>query len=108
MEVPQQFYPGGLVGQSGSNDGTSPHWLKAFTYDDGVSSFSEETIWEGTKDEFHVYPPAEFHSTLKLANLTTTERNALTGDTGMVIYNTTESRIEYYDGAWKYLSGTAV
>ncbi len=51
---------------------------------------------------------ADFSVPVQLPNLTTTERNALTGAKGMTIYNTTEDRIEYYDGAWKYISGTAV
>ena len=51
---------------------------------------------------------ADFSVPVQLPNLTTTERNALTGATGMTIYNTDEDRIEYYDGAWKYISGTAV
>ena len=51
---------------------------------------------------------ADFRVPVELPNLTTTERNALAGAKGMTIYNTTEDRIEYYDGAWKYISGTAV
>ena len=50
------IYPGGLSGQSGSNDGASPHWLEAWTYDDGISSFTKHTLWDGTKDEFNIYP----------------------------------------------------
>lgn len=60
------IYPGGFTGQSGSNDGTSPHWLKAFTYDDGISSFNEETIWEGTKDEFNIYPQTKISNLLEV------------------------------------------
>ena len=51
---------------------------------------------------------ADFSVPVQLPNLTTTERNALAGATGMTIYNTSLSRIEYYDGAWKYITGTAV
>ena len=91
------IYPGGLVGQSGSNDGTSPHWLVAFTYDNGVSSFNEEVLWEGTKDEFHVYPPTEFHAPVQFPSYTTTERNALSGVAfGMQIYNTTDNKMQAY------------
>ena len=54
-------------------------------------------------------PRATFLEPAVLANKTTTQRNALTGTAGMVIFNTTESRIEYYDGSgWKYISGTSV
>ena len=281
----EAIYPGGITMESGSNDGSSPHWLRAFTYDDGISTFTEETLFDGTKDEFNIYPSttinansvidgtagsvdwganslgdsvlniktdntgwwasqlsvedsngkvfsqvgqhstgsdvyqwnitmdpdnthgrtgvttypgdyfvdfqkdysdpaailmkqrvfgandgfelsvhddnnsnspnpgpfgspgsgyagygykpfitnvehftvnakdsdtsvaealkvnstaADFSVPVQLPNLTTTERNALTGAKGMTIYNTTEDRIEYYDGAWKYISGTAV
>lgn len=40
-------------------------------------------------------------STLRVANLTTTERNALTAANGMVIYNTTTNKMQAYEnGAW--------
>ena len=40
-------------------------------------------------------------STLRVANLTTTERNALTAANGMVIYNSTTNKMQAYEnGAW--------
>ena len=40
---------------------------------------------------------------------TTTERNALTGQNGMIIYNTNTNRLEFYqNGAWVYYTATAV
>lgn len=43
-------------------------------------------------------------STLKVANLTTTERNALAAANGMVIYNTTDNKFQGYEnGAWANL-----
>jgi hypothetical protein len=40
---------------------------------------------------------------------TTTERNALTGQNGMIIYNTTTNRLEFYqNGAWVYYTANAV
>lgn len=34
-------------------------------------------------------------------NMTTTERNALTAENGMIIYNTTTNQFEFYEnGAW--------
>ncbi len=97
------IYPGGFVGQSGSNDGTSPHWLKAFTYDNGISSFSEETIWEGTKDEFHVYPPTEFHDTIQLNSASSDP----VGVDGMMYYNssTNQFRIKA-NGLWGDVDST--
>jgi hypothetical protein len=96
------IYPGGFVGQSGSNDGTSPHWLKAFTYDDGINSFNEETIWEGTKDEFHVYPPTEFHAPVQFPSY---DLNAgplpSSPVAGMMVYNTDTNKMAFYNGtAW--------
>lgn len=42
------------------------------------------------------------HAGLKLISLTTTQRDALTPANGMVIYNTTNSRVEQYsNSAWK-------
>ena len=43
-------------------------------------------------------------STLRLANLTTTERNALTAANGMIIYNTTDNKFQGYEnGGWANL-----
>lgn len=36
---------------------------------------------------------------LRLASMNTTTRNALTAVAGMVIFNTTTSALEYYDGS---------
>jgi hypothetical protein len=37
-------------------------------------------------------------------NLTTTERNALTAESGMMIFNTTDVKLQCYDGtAWNNL-----
>ena len=41
---------------------------------------------------------------LNLKNYTTTERNALTSSAGDVIYNTTDSKVQFYNGsAWSDL-----
>ncbi len=43
-------------------------------------------------------------SVLKLSNLTTAERDALTAANGMVIYNTTDNKFQGYEnGAWANL-----
>ena len=36
---------------------------------------------------------------LNLKNYTTTERNALTSSAGDVIYNTTDSKVQFYNGS---------
>ncbi len=52
---------------------------------------------------------ATFHKAIVLGGYTDTERNAITATQGMVIWNTTNTRIEYYDGTnWNYISGTTV
>ena len=38
-------------------------------------------------------------STLRVANMTTTERNALTAANGMVIYNTTTNKMQAYENS---------
>ena len=38
-------------------------------------------------------------STLRVANLTTTERNALTAANGMVIYNSTTNKMQAYENS---------
>lgn len=95
------IYPGGFVGQSGSNDGTSPHWLQAFTYDDGVTSFNQETLWEGTKDEFHVYPPTEFHAPVQFPSYAIGTAPPSSPVAGMMVYNTDTNKMAFYNGtAW--------
>jgi|TARA_R110000824_G_scaffold361578_1_gene549501 hypothetical protein len=43
-------------------------------------------------------------SVLKFSNLTTTQRNALTAANGMVVYNTSDNKIQVYEnGAWANL-----
>ena len=47
-------------------------------------------------------------SALKLKSYTTTQRNSLTSVAGDVIYNTTESKPQFYDGsAWENLGSTS-
>ena len=95
------IYPGGIAMQSGDGNGNNPHWMVAFTYDNGISSYSEEKLWDGSKDEFHVYPPTEFHAPVQFPSYTTTERNALTAVNGMQIYNSTDSKMQAYaGGSW--------
>ena len=97
------IYPGGLSGQSGSNDGASPHWLEAWTYDDGISSYTKHTLWDGTKDEFNIYPPTEFHDTIQLDSASSDP----SGTNGMMYYNSTTDKFRgYQDGAWINLDGT--
>jgi hypothetical protein len=38
-------------------------------------------------------------STLRVANMTTTERNALTALTGMIIYNTTTNKLQAFESS---------
>ena len=46
-------------------------------------------------------------STLRLANITTSQRNALTAVNGDMIYNTTVNKLQgYQDGTWINLDGT--
>lgn len=44
------------------------------------------------------------HAGIKLNNLTTTERNALTGAAGMLVWNTTTSTVNRYGTSWKTLA----
>jgi len=44
--------------------------------------------------------------TMKVGHFTTTERNALSAENGMIIYNSSEDTFQgYADGAWTDLSG---
>jgi hypothetical protein len=44
-------------------------------------------------------------SPLRLASLSTTQRNSLTAVPGDVIYNSTTSDLNFYNGAWRSLTG---
>ena len=68
---------------------------------DGYSSAVEVLRIDQTDAKFEVpiMPPL----------LTSTQRNALSAAEGMIIYNTDDTRVEYYDGSdWRYISGTVV
>jgi len=46
---------------------------------------------------------------MQLPQLTTTQRNALTAANGMLIYNTTASKLQGYEGgAWVNLNGATL
>jgi hypothetical protein len=45
-------------------------------------------------------------SALRLPNLSTTERNALTATSGMLIYNTTTTQVERYTSSWASVGGS--
>ena len=52
---------------------------------------------------------AEFEVPIIPVLLNSTERDALTPVEGMLIYNTTDLRLEFYDGGnWKYINSTNV
>lgn len=62
--APQNIYAGGFFAGSGSNDGADPHYLGCFAYDDGITSYSKETIWEATKDQMDIFPELRLDSRL--------------------------------------------
>ena len=45
------------------------------------------------------------NSPLRLASLTTSQRNSLTAQPGDVIYNSTTTDLNFYNGTWKSLTG---
>lgn len=54
-------YCGGVAGLSGSGTNSAPHWIAGFTYD-ATFPFGQNTLWEGTKDEFYIYPKTAIDS----------------------------------------------
>lgn len=48
-------YLGGVSMQSGGTATGAGHWVKAWAYDDGVTGFAQDTIFEGNKDSFYTY-----------------------------------------------------
>ena len=48
-------YCGGVAGLSGSGTNAGPHWIAGYTYDPSYP-FAQNTLWEGTKDEFYINP----------------------------------------------------
>lgn len=80
----QQQYIGGIQGKSGSNTNSNanPHWIEAFTYD---QSFGENKLWDGTKDNFYIYPQT------KISNLLEVEGTSGGVETSVVNIKTTNS-----------------
>ena len=53
---------------------------------------------------YSIFQPTESSNTLRHANYTTTERNALIAGAGTVIWNTTDSKLQVYNGSsWENL-----
>jgi hypothetical protein len=48
-------YLGGVSMQSGGTATGAGHWVKAWAYDDGVTGFATDTIFEANKDQFWSY-----------------------------------------------------
>ena len=48
-------YLGGVSMQSGGTATGAGHWVKAWAYDDGVTGFEIDTIFEANKDYFYTY-----------------------------------------------------
>jgi hypothetical protein len=48
------------------------------------------------------------NSPLRLASLTTSQRNSLTAQPGDVIYNSTTTDLNFYNGTWRSLTGNIV
>ena len=42
---------------------------------------------------------ADFGTAVKFASMTTTQRNALTAAAGMVVFNTTDTKLQVYTGS---------
>ena len=42
---------------------------------------------------------ADFATAVKFANMTTTVRDALTAEAGMVVFNTTDTKLQVYTGS---------
>jgi hypothetical protein len=60
-----------------------------------MANVQVNTISTSTGDNVAMQVP------LNLKSYTTTERNALTSSAGDVIYNTTDSKVQFYNGtAW--------
>jgi len=96
------IYPGGVAGLSGSGTNAAPHWIAGFTYD-ATYPFAQNTLWEGTKDEFYINPPTEFGDTVTLDQ----QASDPTGVNGMMYYNSTTNKFRgYQNGAWINLDGT--
>lgn len=92
------IYPGGIAMQSGDGNGNNPHWMVAFTYDNGISSYSEEKLWDGSKDEFHVYPPTEFHAPVQFPSYAIGTAPPSSPVAGMQVYNTDTNKMAFYNG----------
>ena len=62
-------YLGGISMQSGGTSSGDGHWVKAWSYDDGQTSFNNNTIFEGNKDDFYVYGKLRAQGDLVVAGI---------------------------------------
>ena len=85
------------LGHSSLQGGTVPRRDETTQGQQNAANFFGQTALVGAAD----IETLAIGSTLRVANMTTTERNALTAALGMVIYNTTTNKMQAYEnGSW--------
>ncbi len=98
--------------------GSEPYPIEAWiagVYQDSIEYGADSHTWLPTAtggammyldgDGLAVYGAIEADSSIKLASMTTTERDALTAANGMLIYNTTDAKFQGYQaGSWTNLA----
>ncbi len=93
-------------GDSGITAGNDITWNDILTID---LASSQVSIGDAAPATSAILTLASTTGALLLPRMTTTQRNALTGANGMVIYNTTTERTEYIEnGSWVYHASTPV
>ncbi len=93
-------------GDSGITAGNNIAWNDILTIDLATSGVS---IGNAAPTTSAILTLTSTTGALLLPRMTTTQRNALTGANGMVIYNTTTERTEYIEnGSWVYHASTPV
>ena len=85
------------LGHSFLQGGTVPRRDETTQGQQNAANFFGQTALVGAAD----IETLAIGSTLRVANMTTTERNALTAANGMVIYNSTTNKMQAYEnGSW--------
>jgi len=86
-------YLGGISMQSGGTSAGDKHWVKAWSYDDGQTSFATDTIFEANKDDFYVYGKLRAQGDLAVSGLTEFT-DIVTVDTDIEL----KGNVELHDG----------
>jgi hypothetical protein len=105
--TPQTIFTAGIVVNEGGGSATTDDFRVESTGSTNMffvdASTNQVGIFTGAPHASATFQVGGTGGGFRLPKLTTTERNALSPTTGLMIYNTTDGEFQGYDGSWKVL-----